>query len=98
VTAKKRLHLARVAALGCVICRNMGYGATPAEIHHIRTGQGLKRASHFETIPLCHAHHRTGGYGVAFHAGKAAFEANYGSELELLQQTIEAIDENYGHP
>jgi len=86
VTAKKRLHLARVAALGCVVCRNMGYGATPAEIHHIRTGQGLKRASHFETIPLCHAHHRTGGYGVAFHAGAGAWQAAYGSELDLLEQ------------
>jgi len=92
MTAKERLHLARVA------CRNMGYGATPAEIHHIRTGQGLKRASHFETIPLCHTHHRTGGYGVAFHAGKEAFEANYGTEFELLQQATEVIDENYGHP
>ncbi len=93
MTANERLHLSRVAALGCIVCRNLGYGMTPAEVHHIRTGQGLKRASHFETLPLCHAHHRTGGYGVAFHAGKEAFEANYGTELELLQQTREVIDE-----
>ena len=34
------LHLSRVAALGCIVCRNQNLGETPAEIHHIRTGQG----------------------------------------------------------
>lgn len=81
------MHLGKVAALGCVVCRNLGYGETPAEIHHVRSGQGMKRASHYETIPLCHLHHRTGGYGVAFHAGEKAFEANFGNELDLLEQT-----------
>lgn len=28
------------------------------------------RADNFHVIPLCHTHHRTGGHGVAIHAGR----------------------------
>lgn len=67
------IHLSRVAALGCIVCRNQNLGETPAEIHHIRTGQGTsQRADHRKSIPLCHMHHRNGGYGVAIHAGRRA--------------------------
>jgi len=83
-TKAEREHLSEVAALGCIVCRNAGHHDTPAEIHHIRAGQGLKRATHYETIPLCPYHHRTGGYGVALHAGRIAFEKMHGSERELL--------------
>ncbi len=83
----EREHLSRVAALGCIVCRNLGYGETPAEIHHIRTGQGIaQRADNFSSIPLCHPHHRTGGHGIAVHAGKQTWEKNFGTELELLEQ------------
>ena len=41
---------------------------------------------HFETIPLCPAHHRTGGVGIAFHAAPRTFESLYGTERELLEQ------------
>jgi hypothetical protein len=30
-------------------------------------------------------HHQHGGYGVAFHAGKKAFEERFGTETELLE-------------
>lgn len=84
----ERKHMGDVAHLGCVVCRNLGYGPTPAEVHHIRTGTGAgRRASNFDTIPLCPNHHRLGGSGVAIHAGKQSFEARYGTELELLEQT-----------
>jgi hypothetical protein len=87
VKAKDRLHLSKVAAIGCIVCLNNGYPDTPAEIHHPRTGQGMgQRAPHDMAIPLCHTHHRTGGYGVAIHAGQAEFEQRYGTELELLEQ------------
>ena len=43
-----------------------------------------QRASHFDVLPLCHVHHRTGGHGVAFHAGQEAWEAKFGTERELL--------------
>lgn len=89
--AEKR-HMARVAALGCVVCRNQGLGPTPAELHHIRAGVGMgQRASNYDVIPLCHIHHRTGGYGMAIHAGKSEFERLYGTEKDLLAQTKREI-------
>lgn len=91
MTNDDKRWLADVAYLGCVVCRNLGYGASPAEIHHIRTGQGIaQRADHKKTLPLCAPHHRTGGHGVAIHAGQKTWERNYGTETELLDQvTIE---------
>lgn len=85
-------HLERVVSLGCVVCRNLGYGPTPAMAHHILTGQGMsQRAGHFCVIPLCSDHHQNGGFGVAIHAGQKTFERMYGSELDLLDQTIEEL-------
>ena len=86
-TKAERDHMGAVAALGCVVCRNLGFGATPSEVHHIGNGTLGKKASNFETIPLCDAHHRNGGHGVAVHAGRKTFEARYGTERELLEQT-----------
>lgn len=84
-------HLSRVAALGCVVCRNAGFGATPAEVHHLREGQGgAQRASDYLTIPLCPEHHRGGD---SIHGARKAFQARYGSELDLLAQTIKEITE-----
>lgn len=78
--SSEREYLGKVAALGCIIC------GSPAEIHHRRTGTGLKRANHSEVIPLCHSHHRTGGYGVAIHAGIKKWQENFGSELDLIEK------------
>ena len=91
-TKAERDHMGAVATLGCVVCRNLGFGATPAEVHHIGNGTLSKKASNFETIPLCPGHHRNGGYGVAVHAGRKTFEANYGTERELLEQTRRELD------
>ena len=92
MTKLERLHLSRLAALGCIVCLREGFGHSPAEIHHIRAGVGMgRRSSHLDAIPLCHAHHRTGGHGVAFHAGKQAFESRYGTETELLEDVRSRI-------
>lgn len=92
MTKEEKRHLGRVAELGCIVCRNIGFGKTPAEIHHIRNGQGMaQRASHFETIPLCPMHHRLGGYGVAFHAGAKVWQELYGYERDLLKEVMEMI-------
>ena len=91
-TKAERKHMDKVAQLGCIVCYNLGYDDTPAEIHHIGNGTMSKRASNYEVIPLCHIHHRTGGYGVAVHSGRKAFEANFGTEQELLSQTLEALN------
>ena len=76
----EREYMGRVAELGCCICR------MPAEVHHITTGVGMgQRADNYSTIPLCPRHHRTGGHGVAIHAGKKTWEKRYSSELEHLE-------------
>ncbi len=87
------LHMARVAESGCIVCRNI-YGVySPAEIHHIRAGQGAgQRASNYDTIGLCPLHHRLGGYGVAIHAGQREWEKRYGTETELLEQTKQLLE------
>ena len=83
--------MGRVASLGCVLCLRLGYGATPAEVHHIRTGVGAgRRAPDTDTIGLCPEHHRgnTGLHGM----GRKAFEREYGiTELELVEQTKKAV-------
>lgn len=85
--------MADVVALGCIVCRKLGHGATPAEFHHIRRGMGLMRAPHKKGIPLCPPHHRTGGHGVAIHAGIKTWEENFGLELDFLEQTeLELIE------
>ena len=92
-TASESRHMGRVAALGCVVCRNLGFGETPAQVHHIREGVGAaQRAPNWLTIPLCPEHH-TGQSG--YHTLRAAaFERMYGAtELDLLAQTL---DELYG--
>jgi len=82
-------YLNAVAGLGCVVCRNLGYGPTPAAVHHIRAGQGMsQRAGNALVIPLCPQHHQHGGAGVAIHSGQREFEKLYGTEIELLNQTI----------
>ena len=91
-TKAERDHMGAVAALGCVVCRNLGFGETPAEVHHIGNGTLGKKASNYETIPLCEVHHRNGGHGVAVHAGRKTFEARYGTERELLEQTRRELD------
>jgi len=77
-TKAGRDHMGEVAALGCLICHR------PAEVHHI-AGHGM-RASAFETIPLCPDHHRNGNDCV--HAGRRTFEAQFGTERELLSKTL----------
>ena len=89
---REKAYMDRVASLGCVVCRNQGYGDTPAQIHHIRAGQGMsQRAPNTLVIPLCPQHHTDGGHGVAVHAGRETFERIYGSELDLLAQTISEV-------
>lgn len=81
---KDEQHLANIRKLPCCIC-----GAYPSEAHHPRegnVGMGKKSPDH-EAIPLCASHHRTGGYKIAYHAGRKAFHAKYGSHQELLNKT-----------
>ena len=84
----ERKYLSRVAELGCIPCLNMNYETPQVEIHHCRTGAGMgQRSKHIGgTVGMCVKHHRTGGYGVAIHAGQKEFERIHGTEAELLAQ------------
>lgn len=84
-TASEKRHLAAVAALGCCLCQRLGYGASPAEVHHVRVKHGWGRSSHLDTIPLCPLHHQAPKIGV-HGMGREEFSAMYGiSELGLLE-------------
>lgn len=88
-TKAEKQWMSDVSALGCVVCRNLGFGESPAEIHHLKTGCGIsQRSSDLYTIPLCPQHHRLGGDGVAFHANSKLWQKKYGDEITLLNQTI----------
>jgi len=86
-SAAESRYMGHVAALGCAVCRRIGLGATPAIVHHQRTGQGAMRASHYRTAPLCPPHHQSSGYGV-HDMGRDEFAAMYGfSEVDIVEET-----------
>lgn len=88
-TKAEKRWVARVVGLGCVVCRNLGYGESPAEFHHLRFGMGAgQRMGNGIGIPLCPTHHRIGCRGVAYHAGPQTWEALYGSQISLFNQII----------
>jgi Recombination enhancement, RecA-dependent nuclease len=89
-----RKHLEKVASLGCIVCRNLGLGETPANAHHINCKGMAMKSDDFETIPLCSGHHQYAdgtakfqGH-IAVHKSLEKFEERYGTERELLEQTL----------
>lgn len=77
-----------VASMGCILCLHLGLGETPANLHHVREGQGMsQRASDWLVIPLCKEHHqgKTGIHGGRFyHFWKM-------DEMDLLAMTIQQV-------
>lgn len=92
MTKAERQFLNRIASAGCILCRYLQLGDTPAEIHHLRSGMGAgQRNSNSMVIGLCPEHHRgsTGYHGL----GRRAFERRYGiTELELLALSQEIVE------
>lgn len=82
ITAKEqKAYYAKLANFGCVLCHLAGFEGTPAEIHHIRTGNIPRKQA--PVIPLCYEHHR-GGTGV-HGLGSRKFERTYNiTQQELL--------------
>lgn len=91
MSAAGKRHMQKVAGLGCILCRHLGMGNTPAEVHHLKEECGVsQRQSDFITAPLCPEHHRgaSGIHGL----GRRAFERTYRlTELDLLAMTLEAL-------
>ena len=87
----EKQHMNRIAELGCILCKHLDYGSTPAHLHHIREGQGMsQRASNFLVVPLCPEHHQ-GGSGI-HGLGEKGFYTRYKlSELDLLAMPLEAL-------
>jgi hypothetical protein len=91
MTKAESAHMERVASLGCCVCRRIGHGYVPAEVHHVAEGSGLR--SNWSVVPLCAEHHR-GGTGL-HGAGPKAFLRMYRPpgecEYGLLVWTIEDL-------
>jgi hypothetical protein len=86
-TVKASNHMERVASVGCILCRQLGYDYVPAQVHHIFS---TAERSPFLTIPLCPEHHKG---GTGFHGlGEREFNRRYKtSEAHLLAQTLERL-------
>lgn len=82
--------MGRVAEIGCIACIRMGFGPTPAAVHHIREGRIAR--NDWLTIPLCPEHHT--GTHMSVHMAKDALlrALKIGSEFELLADVIERLD------
>jgi hypothetical protein len=82
-TRAEKIHLGKLADIGCIVCYNMGHPETPCTIHHID-----RNRNHYRALPLCPRHHlaQFGGVGEAIHSGRRSWVANHGSEQELLEQ------------
>ena len=76
-----------ITRIGCIVCYNQGHPQTPGVVHHIL--KNGRRQSHLQTICLCEpGHHQNGKNGkISRHPNKARFEAEYGTEQSLLEQT-----------
>jgi hypothetical protein len=86
-TSEEKRHLAKVAAMGCIVCSSCyGNEDTPAQAHHCRSRHGWGRSGHLMTIPLCPEHH-TGKTGV-HNMGRDEFETMHGASEFLLLAVV----------
>lgn len=78
LTAKERLHLAKVKALPCSVCD----APAPSEAHHV------KQHSQYLCVALCEDCHR--GYN-GIHGTKAFWRIRKMDELDALDVTIRRL-------
>lgn len=91
IAMNAKAYMGSVAAVGCVLCRHLGSGLSPAEVHHVREGQGMsQRAQDWLGVALCPEHHRgaSGLHGLGTHGFYARYKLD---ELDLLAMTIAAV-------
>jgi hypothetical protein len=65
MTRAEEKHMERVASAGCVVCRRLGHGYSPAQVHHVAEGSGLR--SNYAVAGLCETHHDPHRTGSGFH-------------------------------
>lgn len=91
-TKAERNYMGRVAELGCYLCQRLGYGPTPAQVHHVREGQGMaQRASNFLVVPLCDTHHANSSPD-GIHGQRKAWKRAGVDEMDGLAWTIERLN------
>ena len=81
-------YMGRVASLGCILCQELDWGESPAEVHHVFDTASRSPSL---TVPLCPEHHRgaTGFHGM----GQRAFERAYKlTDANLLALTLARIN------
>ena len=84
-TARAKAHIEAVKRLPCVICAKPG----PSDAHHVFHGRyGARKASDFETIPLCRNHHQ-GADGI--HTNKTLWADRFGFDHEFLAVVADAL-------
>lgn len=81
MSAAGERHMAAVRALGC-----LNHQGTPAQAHHIRED---RIRNDFLTVPLCYECH-LGDFSI--HKAKREFTNVYGSELDMLAETIRLLE------
>lgn len=95
VSAKRKAHRASaegqkaleymgaVKQLPCCVC-----GAPPPSIAHhcIHDRCGTRKASDFDTIPLCSAHHDY-PHNTAIHSGKETWRQLHGADHSYIEET-----------
>lgn len=96
VSSSDRKWMDAVARLGCIACHQDGIHNDLVSLHHVN-GR-TKPNAHREVLPLCAAHHQhddtdpAGRIGV--HPYKKRFEAEYGTQAELLAKVRALIGES----
>lgn len=90
MTIAERHHMDRVASLGCFLCDHLGYGATPAQLHHLREGAGMaQRQSNWLVVPICPTHHTDSQDGL--HGQRKAWKLASVDEIDALAWVIERL-------
>ena len=98
-TVAEKAWMDSITALGCIACHVDGHPDTPGAVHHILSGG--RRMGHMHTICLCQpGHHMDGQQAgkVSRHPFKARFEAQYGSESDLLDLTQQLVRQKTSSP
>jgi len=84
---------AKLARLGCILCRQQGITDTDTEVemHHVRRYGGKRNLA--PVIPLCSYHHRLGD--SSYHSlGAKGFTSYWGiSPEELIEKTQELLND-----
>ena len=91
MNAVENYHACRVAMLGCLLCRRLHKVFSPAELHHVAEGSGLR--SVFALAPLCYEHHqgKTGLHGMGVSRFCSAYRLPNENEYGLLTWTNEDL-------